>query len=149
MCALQVLMVDLILVVSGYMKNLDLQCKSRTEEDMILHTSKQFVIFVSKKQAKNVFELAISFDTCTCKFIFVFNYYYIFCIYYVFIVCFFIFGSFSFDANPDGPLYSKWLIVHPVNSILVPGEKSQTVSVTFKPDRELAISDHPILKCQV
>lgn len=51
-CALQVLMVDLILVVSGYMKNLDLQCKSRTEEDMILHTSKQFVIYVSKNRQK-------------------------------------------------------------------------------------------------
>ena len=69
---------------------------------------------------------------------------------YMYMYFFFpLFPSFSFDANPEGPLYSKWLIVHPVNSILVPGEKSQTVSVTFKPDRELSISDQAILKCQV
>lgn len=57
--------------------------------------------------------------------------------------------SFAFDANPDGPMYSKWFILNPLNSILVPGEKSQTVSITFKPDRELLIKDQPILKCQV
>ncbi len=36
-----------------------------------------------------------------------------------------------------------------MHSTLYPGEKAQSVSITFKATREVVIRDQPILKCQV
>ena len=57
--------------------------------------------------------------------------------------------SFLFDVNPQGLDYGKWFVLNPINNVLYPGEKSQTISILFKPDRELNIKDQPVLKCQV
>ena len=53
---------------------------------------------------------------------------------------------FVFD---DGENYGKWFTVSPVTNILHAGEKSQAVSITFKPDKELTFKDESILICHV
>ena len=53
---------------------------------------------------------------------------------------------FVFD---EGDNYSKWFTVSPVTNLLHAGEKSQAVSITFKPDQELVLKDKPILICHV
>ena len=57
--------------------------------------------------------------------------------------------SFLFDVGPGGQDYSKWFLLNPSSSVLYAGEKPKSVSVIFKPDREVDIMDQPILKCQV
>ena len=57
--------------------------------------------------------------------------------------------SFLFDVSSEGLDYSKWFVLNPTKNVLYAGEKSQTVSILFKPDREIHIRDEPILRCQV
>lgn len=44
---------------------------------------------------------------------------------------------------------SKMFQVQPPSSALYPGDKAQTVSVTFRSDKEVELKDLAALKCQV
>lgn len=57
--------------------------------------------------------------------------------------------SFSFTKASDGKNYSDMFRLTPPNSVLYPGEKSQSVSVTFHSTKEVSIKDEAILKCEV
>ena len=57
--------------------------------------------------------------------------------------------AFSFNKASNDRNYSDLFKVTPATSVLYSGEKSQTVNVVFCSNREVAIKDEPVLKCQV
>ena len=56
--------------------------------------------------------------------------------------------SFSLDTF-EGVNLSSFFSISPSHSSLFPGDKAQAVSITFQADREIAIKEQPLLKCQV
>lgn len=56
--------------------------------------------------------------------------------------------SFSLDTF-EGVSMSSFFSISPSHSSLFPGDKAQAVSITFRADREIAIKEQPLLKCQV
>lgn len=57
--------------------------------------------------------------------------------------------SFQFDIIPNGIDYSKVFTLTPQHNMIYAADKSHTVTVLFKPDREMELTDPPVLKCQV
>ena len=57
--------------------------------------------------------------------------------------------SFQFDMTAKGIDYSKVFSLNPSHNIIYAGDKPHTVTVIFKPDREIEVKDPPVLKCQV
>ena len=57
--------------------------------------------------------------------------------------------SFSFKKASNGHSYADLFKLTPTSSVLYPTEKWQLVNVAFCSSREVAITDEPILTCQV
>ena len=51
--------------------------------------------------------------------------------------------------GPKGIDYSKVFTLNPSHNIIYAGDKPHTVTAIFKPDREIEVTDPPVLKCQV